>query len=278
MPHNKQKKIAVINDFSGFGRCSIAVCLPVISAMKIQCCPLPTAVFSNHTGFESFFLRDCTEYMESYAEEWKKLNLKFDGIMTGFLGSHEQIDIVRNFLQHFHREGCTALIDPVMGDYGKLYPTYSEELAKGMHQLVKHADILTPNLTEACILTGTDYREDMPEEKLEDIAGRLADMGPDRIVISGLSDGCDLLNYVYERGKEPLIIRETRVGGFRSGTGDVFSSIIAADAVRGHDFASSVRRASSFIAKALRKTVELDIPDTDGICFEEYLWELGREE
>ena len=100
----------------------------------------------------------------------------------------------------------------------------------------------------------------------------------DRIVISGLSDGCDLLNYVYERGKEPLIIRETRVGGFRSGTGDVFSSIIAADAVRGHDFASSVRRASSFIAKALRKTVELDIPDTDGICFEEYLWELGREE
>lgn len=277
MSHNKQKKIAVINDFSGFGRCSIAVCLPIISAMKIQCCPLPTAIFSNHTGFESFFLKDCTEYMEPYAEEWKKLDLRFDGIMTGFLGSHEQIDIVRRFFDHFHRPGCTALIDPVMGDYGKLYPTYSEALAASMHELVRYADILTPNLTEACILTGTEYREDMTAEQLEDMAGRLSDMGPEKIVISGLSEGCDLLNFVYQKGSEPMMIREHKVGDFRSGTGDVFSSIIAADAVNGRDFAASVRRASSFIAKTLRRTVELEIPKTDGICFEEFLWELGEE-
>ncbi len=277
MSHNKQKKIAVINDFSGFGRCSIAVCLPIISAMKIQCCPLPTSIFSNHTGFESFFFTDCTDYMEEYAEEWKKLNLRFQGIMTGFLGSHEQIEIVRNFLNDFHSEGCIALVDPVMGDYGKLYPTYSQALANDMNQLVHYADILTPNLTEACILTGTEYREDMTEANLFKIAERLSEMGPEKIVISGLSDGCDLLNYVYQRGQEPVIVREHKVGGFRSGTGDVFSSIIAADAVNGRDFSESVRHASAFIAKTLRRTIELDIPKTDGICFEEFLYELGED-
>ena len=166
MSHNKQKKIAVINDFSGFGRCSISVCLPVISAMKIQCCALPTAIFSNHTGFESFFFKDCTDDMEAYAGEWKKLGLKFDGIMTGFLGSHRQIEIVERFFRDFHTTECLTLVDPVMGDYGKLYPTYSEALAKDMHELVKYADILTPNLTEACILTGREYREDLSEKEL----------------------------------------------------------------------------------------------------------------
>ena len=273
--HNRQKKIAVINDFSGFGRCSIAVCLPVISAMKIQCCPLPTAVFSNHTGFESFFLKDFTDYMEPYAEEWKKLDLRFEGIMTGFLGSQRQIEIVSRFFESFHRGSCIALVDPVMGDYGKLYPTYSEALARDMHELVRFADILTPNLTEACILTGRSYREDFSEAELYEIAGDLSEMGPGKIVISGLSEGCDLLNYVFERGSSPVMVREHKVGGFRSGTGDVFSSVIAGDAVNGREFADSVHHASAFIAKTLRRTIELGIPETDGICFEEFLWELG---
>ena len=273
--HNRQKKIAVINDFSGFGRCSIAVCLPVISAMKIQCCPLPTAVFSNHTGFESFFLKDFTDYMEPYAEEWKKLDLQFEGIMTGFLGSQRQIEIVSRFFESFHRGDCIALVDPVMGDYGQLYPTYSEALARDMHELVRFADILTPNLTEACILTGRSYREDFSEAELYEIAGDLSEMGPGKIVISGLSEGCDLLNYVFERGSSPVMVREHKVGGFRSGTGDVFSSVIAGDAVNGREFADSVRHASAFIAKTLRRTIELGIPETDGICFEEFLWELG---
>ncbi len=274
MSHNRQKKIAVINDFCGFGRCSIAASLPVISAMKIQCCPLPTSVFSNHTGFDSFYYTDYTEHMDAYIDEWVKLGLYFHGILTGFLGSPEQIHIVKRFLELFKKEDNITVIDPVMGDYGKLYPTYSPLLAKQMRSLVPYADILTPNLTEACILTGTDYRADMGGEELYEICEKLSGMGPEKIVISGLERGDDLENFIYETGKQPQTIREHKAGPCRSGTGDVFSSMIAADAVNGVDFISSVRHSSSFIAKVLRRTVELDLPKTDGICFEEFLTEI----
>ncbi len=274
MSHNNQKKIAVINDFCGFGRCSIAVALPIISALKIQCCPLPTSIFSNHTGFKSFHFTDYTEHMSNYIDEWSKLELSFDGIITGFLGSYEQIEIVKGFLQKFKTEDTITVIDPVMGDNGKLYSTYSPLLAEKMSDLVPFADILTPNLTEACILTNTEYSAEMGRDKLFCICQKLSDMGPDKIIISGLERGEDLENFIFESGKEPVIVREHRVGPCRSGTGDVFSSIIAADAVNGVELTESVKHASSFIAKALRRTVELQLPSTDGICFEEFLTEI----
>ena len=274
MSHNHQKKIAVINDFCGFGRCSIAASLPIISALKIQCCPLPTSVFSNHTGFDSFYFQDFTEHMNPYIDEWVKLDLHFSGILTGFLGSPEQIHIVKRFLELFKEDSNITVIDPVMGDYGNLYPTYSPKLAEQMSSLVPYADILTPNLTEACILTNTEYKKDISEKELENICEKLSSMGPKKIVVSGLERDNDLENFIFEQGKNPQIIREHKVGPCRSGTGDVFSSIIAADAVNGVDFTDSVKHASSFIAKVLRRTVELDLPKTDGICFEEYLKEI----
>lgn len=274
MSHNRQKKIAVINDFTGFGRCSIAASLPIISAMKIQCCPLPTSIFSNHTGFDSFFFTDYTKHMNAYMDEWKKLDLRFAGILTGFLGSPEQIEIVKHFLGMFKTKDNITVIDPVMGDYGKLYPTYSPLLAEQMNTLVPYADILTPNLTEACILTGTEYKVDMDENDLAEICNKLCAMGPKKIVVSGLERGDNLVNFIYEGGKEWQSILEHKVGSFRSGTGDVFSTIIAADTVNGVGFADSVRHASSFVAKVLRRTVELDLPKTDGICFEEFLTEI----
>ena len=274
MSHNRQKKIAVINDFCGFGRCSLAVSLPIISAMRIQCCPLPTAIFSCHTGFDSFHSTDYTGDMEAYIAEWKKLDLHFNGILTGFLASAEQISIVRRFLADFKDTRTVTVVDPVMGDYGSLYPTYSERLAASMQSLVPYADILTPNLTEACILTGTPYAPDLYDEALFRMAKQLSEMGPEKIVISGIERDGDLENVVYEKGKLPSVLREHKVGPCRSGTGDVFSSIIAADAVNGLDFTDSVRKASCFIAKVLRRTAELSIPKTDGICFEEFLTEL----
>lgn len=274
MPHNRQKKIAVINDFCGFGRCSITVSLPVISAMKVQCCPLPTSIFSNHTAFDSFFYTDYTKHMDAYMEEWAKLDLQFNGILTGYLASPEQTEIVKRFLERFKKETTITVIDPVMGDHGKLYSAYSTSLAKQMSTLVAYADILTPNLTEACILTDTEYHADMEEAQIETLCEKLSDIGPKKIVISGLERGENLENFVYEKGKESMVVKVQKVGPCRPGTGDVFASMIAADAVNGVDLVSSVRHASSFIEKVLRRAMELDLPKTDGLCIEECLSEI----
>lgn len=276
MPHNRQKKIAVVNDFCGFGRCSLTVSLPVISALKVQCCPVPTSVFSNHTAYDSFFYTDYTGFMEAYIEEWKKLGLSFDGILTGFLGSPEQAAIVKHFLEYFKKTGTITVVDPVMGDEGSLYATYSPELAKQMKSLLPYADILTPNLTEACILTDTTYRADMGTEELTELCDRLSAMGPEKIVISGLEREGRLINFVYEKGRKVTEVAGPKIGPCRAGTGDVFSSVIVADAVNGVAFSDSVRHAAVFIAKVLRRTVELDIPTTDGICFEEFLTEINE--
>lgn len=274
MSHNIQSKVAVINDFCGFGRCSLAVSLPIISAMKVQCCSLPTSIFSNHTGYDSFFYSDYTECMNTYIDEWVKLDLQFDGILTGFLGSPKQIEIVKRFLDIFKTKENFVVIDPVMGDNGKLYPTYSPALAEGMKSLVTYADILTPNITEACILAEMEYRADMGENELYFLCNKISRLGPKKIVISGLERGDDLENFIYEAEKPPTVIRERKVGICRAGTGDVFSSMIIADAVKGKSLVDSVRHASSFIAKVLHRTVELNIPQPDGICFEEYLSEI----
>ncbi len=274
MSHNNQKKIAVINDYSGFGRCSLAVELPIISKMKIQCCPLPTSIFSNHTGFKSFFFTDFTESMGKYADEWKKLDLRFNGICTGFLGSAEQIDIVENFFKDFKTPETIVVIDPVMGDYGKLYATYTSEICNRMKSLIKYADIITPNLTEACILTGVPYNEKYKNAEIEVIAGKLSEMGPKKIVITGIPRGHFICNYCFEAGRESYMIKTAKVGTQRSGTGDIFTSIVVADAVNGVDFHESIRKASHFVKRCIQKAIDMDIPITDGVPFEELLGSL----
>ncbi len=273
--HNRQRKIAVINDFSGFGRCSIAVSMPILSAMKVQCCPVPTSIFSNHTGFPTFFFDDYTAKMQPYIDNWKKLNLQFDGIQTGFLGSEEQIAIVKRFMEDFCTRHTTVIIDPVMGDYGKMYPTYTPAMCQAMKQLVSYADILTPNLTEACILTDTPYHDGhWTMKELQGLAEQLSAQGPEKIVITGVPQRVYIANYTYVRGGEPKLLRTLRIGDQRSGTGDVFSSIIAADAINHVSFERSVRKASLFIKKCILRSIELGIPKTDGVCFEEFLTTL----
>ncbi len=272
--HNTQKKIAVVSDLSGFGRCSLAVALPVISALKIQCCPVPTAIFSNHTGFESFFFEDYTSRMEDYVAEWKKLDLHFEGICSGFLGSEAQIALVAKFLRDFTDPETIVLIDPVMGDYGKPYPTYTEEMCREMKRLVAYADILTPNLTEACILTDTSYKEKWKIAEVTAMAEQLCAMGPEKIAVTGIPQGSFLANLCYEKGQPVQIRRTHRIGTSRSGTGDLFAAILVGDAVNGVPFADSVRRASLFIKRCIVSSIEKDIPLTDGVCFEEHLAKL----
>lgn len=274
MSHNNQKKIAVINDLSGFGRCSIAVALPLISHLGVQCCPLPTAIFSCHTGFPSYYFDDYTDSMEPYMAEWKKLGLEFEGILTGFLGSQRQIQLVEQFLKDFTTERTQVIIDPVMGDYGRPYATYTPEMCQGMKALVQYADILTPNLTEACILTDTPYRDKFSEKELLCMAEKLCQQGPEKVVLTGVPRGEFLENYCYEKDRGPSVHRIRRIAPQRSGTGDVFSSIVAAGAVQGIPFDKSVQTAAQFIRLCLQRSSELEIPVTDGVCFEEVITKL----
>ncbi len=152
-----QKKIALINDITGFGRCSIAVMAPIVSAMKIQAVTIPTAILSTHTQFPVFYFDDYTPKMRDYINTYKELGLEFDAITSGFLGSLEQVEIVIDFIKSFREHAKFVLVDPVMGDYGRLYKTYTPEMCKKMKELVQYADVLTPNLTELCTLLDRDY-------------------------------------------------------------------------------------------------------------------------
>ncbi len=270
--HNRQKKVAVINDMTGFGRCSLAVSIPIISKMKVQCCWVPTAVLSNHTGFPSYFLDDYTRHFEAYTREWEKLGLTFRGISTGFLGSREQVRLVIGFIKKFADRDTIVAVDPVMGDYGKRYSSYTEEMCEEMKLLVTWADIITPNVTEACILTDTPYHDGhWKMEELKELITKLAELGPKKIVITGIPQGEFLANLCYQKDGEMKLTRQYKVGEQRSGTGDIFSSVIIADAVNGVDFETSVKKASRFVKKCIMKSIELGIPTTDGVAFEEVL-------
>lgn len=206
---------------------------------------------------------------------WKELNLQFDGICTGFLGSKEQIDVVVEFLKNFKTKNTIVMVDPVMGDYGQLYSTYTQEMCDEMKRLIKYADVMTPNLTEACRLLDIPYPEiPLNPEELENIAKELCTKGPNKIVITGLQHNGKIRNFIYETGKPYTIIEAKKIGEDRSGTGDVFSSIVAANIVKGVDIVTAVKKATDFISKTIDYTVKIGTPVYDGICFEEYLTEL----
>ena len=271
-----QKKIALINDVTGFGRCSIAVMAPIVSAMKIQAVTVPTAVLSAHTQFPEYYFDDYTSKMRDYIQTYKDLNLTFDAIASGFLGSEEQVDIVIDFFKTFKKNGTFTLVDPVMGDYGRLYETYTPSLCEKMKSLVHYADILTPNLTELCTLTDVKYREEgFNDAELATMCQKLVEQGPEHIVVTGIRyNSKQIMNYVYSKGEEPRIVMVDRIGGDRSGTGDVISSIIAGMYLNGHDFYESVKKAAEFVSKCLRYCEDNDVPTHWGLCFEMYLRDL----
>ncbi len=271
----RQKRIALVNDITGFGRCSIAAELPLISAMQIQACPLPTAILSVHTGFPDYYLDDFTEQLPDYITSWEKNHLTFDGIATGFLGSATQITLVRDFIRRFRTQATRVMVDPVMGDHGKLYASYTPAMCARMGELVALADLVTPNLTEACQLLGMAYPAggQCSESDLAYMAAGLAELGPAQVVITGLSSGDQVGNYLYEAGQGSLQY-QPRVGGDRSGSGDVFAGIVAASLVRGDTLRTAVERAAAFIAKCMAYAEELDLPWNYGLPFEQFLTEL----
>lgn len=272
------KKVAVINDLSGIGRCSLTAAIPIISVLGVQCCPYPTAILSNQTNYDTYFFQDLTSSMEEYKNKLTLVSNGFDGIYTGFLGSVEQIDIVLDFIKE--NKGSLIVVDPVMGDNGRKYDTYTEEMCSKMRKLVEVSDIITPNITESCILLNKGLHNlDFTSEEIKEMLKELSNLGPKKIVITGIVEGNIIHNYIYDKElNEYDIISSNYNGKYYSGTGDIVSSIICALSIKGIDFKVSVQKAIEFITKAINYTNEFDINTNEGVMFEAILGDLIYEQ
>ena len=278
-------RLAMINDIAGFGRCSTTVSLPVISVMKVQVCPVPTSVLSNHLGFPLCHFNDYTSHMRDYIKVWNELGLTFDGLYCGFLGNEEQIDIVREFVEMFRPP--LFLLDPVMGDHGRAYSSITETHVQKMKELLPLAGIITPNITEACLLTGTPWKDgEWTMQELSGLCERLADICQQEsvssgeasvgtvsgasIVITGIRQGDSLVNFLWDDGVYTTVASPI-AGASRPGTGDIFASILAADAVRGETLLTSVQKAANFVGLCIAGSEKAGTPVQEGVVFEKYL-------
>ena len=282
------KKIAVINDLSGFGKCSLTAALPVISVMGAQACPLPTAVLSAQTGYPTYYLDDYTDKMEYFRQEWEKLGVTFDGIYTGFVASEKQLDHIFRFLQTFRREGTFLLVDPVMGDDGVKYDPFTDGLLEKMKRLVVMADVITPNLTELCLLTGAEYEtvralsKEIQIRVIREMADGILTNGPETVIVTGIrffdDDGPKIGNLIITKTGIRMI-DFPYIGSSYSGTGDLCASIIAGALARGQQIEEACRLAGSFIEAAMKDSAQVQEPSYSGTEFEKHLGLLlpGRE-
>lgn len=286
------KKIAVIQDLSGLGKCSLTAAIPVISAMGVQACPLPTAILSNQTGYDSYFCDDYTDKMNAFTKEWQKRDFHPDGIYTGFLASEAQIDEILKFIRVFKTEKTKVIVDPVMGDDGSIYKTYSGGLCEKMQKLVGCADVITPNLTEALTLVyGAEkmclkfaalsriHDIRLYEDSLEKIGRKLMNIYRlQTVVITGIDvpGEAKVANLVVSDASCEWITTP-RHGGSYSGTGDLFTSVLSAGVVKGEKVSDCVRKAVYFLEPAIRKAVVDGTDRNDGVCFETYLYKLWEE-
>lgn len=305
------KKIAVLNDLSGLGKCSLTAAVPVISVMGVQACPVPTAILSNQTGYASWFWDDYTDRLDAYMEEWKKRGAVFDGIYTGFLAGERQAEKILAFIQGFAGDDTRILTDPVLGDGGKAYGFYTEALCERLRQIAERAHVITPNLTEAMLLLYGKKEQEQVWEKLsglplpeyqaeiERLGERLSERFDLRAaVITGIDlpegepCGADreertaglpgrpgaarekrIGNMVRESGRADWVI-SPKIGGSYSGTGDLFASVLSAGMVKGLTMKRCAEKAAAFLEKGIRDAVREGTDRNDGICFETYLHEL----
>lgn len=268
-------RVAAIHDLSGFGRCSLTVAIPILSAMGLQCCPLPTAFLSTHTGgFEGFTFLDMTDEIPAVTAHWKALDLRFQAIYSGFLGSERQIGMVETFIRTFRAPGTVVVVDPVMGDDGKAYQTYTPAMCAGMARLAEQADVITPNLTEAAFLLERDPRE-MPEGEvgLRDLAKRLSMDGRRSVVLTGasLSPGSTGAVCFDAATGETTAVQTEFVAHPLHGTGDVFASVLTGALVKGVCLPEAARQAAEFVRACAVRTVAQDLPLREGVDFEPLL-------
>ncbi len=272
------KKIICINDLSGIGRCSLMVAIPILSVMGIQSVAVPTALLSAHTGFPNYSFFDFTDNMPDYLNNLSKLNMEFDMIYSGFLGGDRQIEIVLDFVKS--HKNPKFLCDPVMGDNGEIYGTYTAKMCSEMKELVKNADIITPNITEACILLDIKYPgENICLDKAKDMAKKLSKQGPEIVILTGIKpDNKNIINFAYLKNEDKFIVyKSLKSKTDYPGTGDIFASIIAGCLVKDISLENALKTASDFIKEASDITSLTPSPKYCGIMFEKILYKLSGE-
>ncbi len=277
----RQKRVLAIHDISCIGRCSLTVALPILSCAGLDTGVLPTAILSTHTGgFQGYTYRDLTEDILPITTHWKGLGLRFDALYSGFLGSYDQIGLVARLMEEFHSDGALRMVDPVMADNGRLYATYTREMAQGMHKLCRKADIITPNMTEACILLGIPYKpEGFTRAETEDMLRRLCDLGPRMAVLTGVTLMLDQLgtaSYDACTGEISYAF-EGRYHDIFHGTGDILASALLCGLMNGKSLKDSCSLAVKFTYRCIQCTVESNQELRYGVRFEAalpYLMEL----
>lgn len=280
----RQKRVVAIHDISCIGKCSLTVALPVVSAAGAECAALPTAVLSTHTGgFTGFTFRDLTADMQPIAAHWKSLSLDFDAIYTGYLGSFEQLALVGAFIDDFRREETLVLVDPVMGDQGKLYQSIAPEFPAGMRALCEKADVIVPNMTEAAFMLEEPYVEPpYARPYVEGLLRRLAQLGPRQIVLTGVAFNADELGAAtYDaESQETQFVASPRIEGYYHGTGDVFSSSLLGALLNGFSLERAARVAVDFTVASIRTTRAAQTDVRFGVNFEanlpQFMRALGR--
>ncbi len=264
------KRVLTIQDISCFGKCSITVALPVISAMGVETTILPTAVLSTHTMFKNFTVKDLTDQLVPITEHWKKEGIHFDAIYTGYLGSLEEIEIAKKIFADFKDDDTLIFIDPVMADHGKLYPAFDEVYAKANASLCAEADIIVPNITEACFMTDTEYREDYDEAYVKMLLNKLAALGSKIVVLTGigLSAGKNGIYGLDTRSGDYFTYQNDHIDAAYHGTGDVFSSVSVGGIVRGLSLPDAFALAADYTAETIRETIKNPDKPWYGVDFE----------
>lgn len=274
---SRQKRIAAVHDISGFGKCSLTVALPIISAAGIEACAVPTAVLSTHTGgFKDYTYRDLTSDLRPFTRHWKGLGLSFDAIYTGFLGSEEQLEIVGEMFDSFRTPDNLIMVDPVMADNGFLYATFPQDFPKGMAKLCAKADLIIPNITEACLLTGQPYAEGpFDHSYIEKLLRTLSELGPRCVILTGVCFDEDTLGaacYTSGDGRISYAMSK-RIEGMYHGTGDVFGSALLGALMKGFGLGEAAQIAVDFVTEAIIRTKAAGNPTNYGVNFEEGLGE-----
>ena len=251
------QRVAAIHDLSGYGKASLTIVIPTLSAMGIQVCPLPTALLSTHTGFEGFTFLDLTSEMEKIIEHWQKLNLRFDAIYTGFLGSPKQVGIVREFITEINHPDLFVVVDPVFGDNGKLYPTMDQTMVNNMKWLVQGADVITPNITELAFLLDKPYKKSVSLKEMKDWLRAAGALGPQYVVATSVPCDDDKSGSVVAFDRENnrfWRVRHSYIRAHFCGTGDTFTSVLLGSLLQGDNFPASIDRAVQFVHLAIQST------------------------